>query len=81
MRCLPLRELAKCIKMAGINFRELPWENMMSLWYFHRCWFDFGVTGGVMEAALRTVYEVVAGKTLEKVDFVEVRGLEGVKRR
>jgi iron only hydrogenase large subunit-like protein len=39
----------------------------------------FGATGGVMEAALRTVYEVVTGKALEKVDFNEVRGLEGIK--
>ncbi|HHY05464.1 MAG TPA: ferredoxin, partial [Clostridia bacterium] len=39
----------------------------------------FGATGGVMEAALRTVYEVVTGKTLQELDFVAVRGLEGVK--
>jgi iron only hydrogenase large subunit-like protein len=39
----------------------------------------FGLTGGVMEAALRTVYEVVSGETLETVDFCEVRGLEGIK--
>ena len=39
----------------------------------------FGATGGVMEAALRTVYEVVTGKTLEKIEFDEVRGLEGIK--
>ena len=39
----------------------------------------FGATGGVMEAALRTVYEVVTGETLANLDFVAVRGLEGVK--
>ena len=39
----------------------------------------FGATGGVMEAALRFAYEVVTGKTLEKVEFHEVRGLQGVK--
>ncbi|NLY51307.1 MAG: ferredoxin, partial [Firmicutes bacterium] len=39
----------------------------------------FGATGGVMEAALRTAYEVVTGKTLAKLDFTEVRGLEGIK--
>ena len=38
----------------------------------------FGATGGVMEAALRTVYEVVTGEELEALDFHEVRGLEGV---
>ena len=39
----------------------------------------FGATGGVMEAALRTVYEKVTGKTLDSVDFTAVRGIEGVK--
>ena len=39
----------------------------------------FGATGGVMEAALRTVYEVVTGKTLPSLDFKDVRGLEGIK--
>jgi len=39
----------------------------------------FGNTGGVMEAALRTVYEVVTGETLEKLNFDSVRGLEGIK--
>ena len=39
----------------------------------------FGVTGGVLEAALRTVYETLEGKTLEKMEFEEVRGFEGLK--
>jgi len=39
----------------------------------------FGASGGVMEAALRTAYEMATGKTLEKVDFTEVRGMAGVK--
>ncbi|MGQ9474052.1 MAG: iron hydrogenase small subunit, partial [Candidatus Caldatribacteriaceae bacterium] len=39
----------------------------------------FGATGGVMEAALRSVYEILTGKTLDKLDFYQVRGLEGVK--
>ena len=39
----------------------------------------FGTTGGVMEAALRTAYELYSGKTLEKVDFTSVRGLEGIR--
>ena len=39
----------------------------------------FGATGGVMEAALRYAYEAITGKTLEKVEFTAVRGLEGVK--
>ena len=39
----------------------------------------FGATGGVMEAALRTAYEVVTGKSLESLDFEDVRGMEGIK--
>ena len=39
----------------------------------------FGATGGVMEAALRTAYELHTGKTLEKVDFKQVRGLDGIR--
>ena len=39
----------------------------------------FGATGGVMEAALRTVYEVVSGKTLENLEFEPIRGMEGIK--
>lgn len=39
----------------------------------------FGVSGGVMEAALRTAYEVITGKELEQIDFNEVRGIKGIK--
>jgi len=39
----------------------------------------FGNTGGVIEAAVRTAYELNTGKKLEKVDFMELRGLEGVR--
>ena len=40
----------------------------------------FGTTGGVMEAALRTAYETVAGKELAKVNFEDVRGKKGIKK-
>ncbi|MGG6550080.1 UNVERIFIED_CONTAM: NADH:ubiquinone oxidoreductase, partial [Prevotella sp. 15_C9] len=40
----------------------------------------FGTTGGVMEAALRSVYEIYTGRTLENVNFEQVRGLAGVRR-
>jgi NADP-reducing hydrogenase subunit HndD len=39
----------------------------------------FGNTGGVMEAALRTVYEVVTGKPLARLEFEDIRGLQGIK--
>jgi len=74
------RELAKMIKEAGIDFVNLPDEDFDSmLGESTGAAVIFGVTGGVMEAALRTVYEKATGKTLEKVDFEGVRGIEGVK--
>ena len=74
------RELARMIKEAGIDFARLPDEDFDDmLGESTGASVIFGVTGGVMEAALRTVYEVVTGKTLEKLEFEGVRGFEGVK--
>ena len=74
------RELAKMIKEAGIDFANLPDEDFDAmLGESTGAGVIFGATGGVMEAALRTVYEIVTKKTLDKVDFQEVRGLQGVK--
>ena len=74
------RELAKMIKEAGIDFANLPDEDFdPMLGESTGAGVIFGATGGVMEAALRTVYEVVTGKTLDKVDFEAVRGTEGIK--
>ena len=74
------RELAKMIKEAGIDFVNLPDEDFDSmLGESTGAGVIFGATGGVMEAALRTAYEVVTGKTLEDVEFHAVRGIEGVK--
>ncbi|MFY9173941.1 MAG: NADH-dependent [FeFe] hydrogenase, group A6 [Peptococcia bacterium] len=74
------RELAEMIKEAGIDFLALPDEGYDApMGISTGAGLIFGATGGVMEAALRTVYEVVTGETLAKLDFVEVRGLEGVK--
>ena len=39
----------------------------------------FGTTGGVIEAACRTAYELYTKKNLDKVDFEELRGLEGIR--
>ncbi len=77
---LTTRELARMIKQAGINFAELPDEE-----------FDdpfgtatgagviFGTTGGVMEAAVRTVYEVLEGKSLDNLEIAPIRGIDGIK--
>ncbi len=74
------RELAKMIKQSGIKFRELPDEEFDNP--FERATgagVIFGATGGVTEAALRTVYEIVEKKPLDKVEFDVVRGTEGIK--
>ncbi len=74
------RELARMIKQAGIDFANLPdgdFDDMLG--DSTGAGVIFGATGGVMEAALRTAYEAVTGKTLEDVDFHAVRGIAGVK--
>jgi NADP-reducing hydrogenase subunit HndD len=77
---LTVRELARMIKQAGIDFARLPDEDFDDvLGDSTGAGVIFGATGGVMEAALRTVYEVVTGKTLENVEFHAVRGTEGIK--
>jgi NADP-reducing hydrogenase subunit HndD len=68
------------IKLAGIDFNALPDEQCdPQMGEYTGAGVIFGATGGVMEAALRTVYEVVTGKELDNVEFSEVRGLEGIK--
>lgn len=74
------RELAQLIKMANINFRELEDEDFdKPLGESTGAAVIFGQTGGVAEAALRTAYEVYTGKSLKKVEFESVRGLEGIR--
>ena len=77
---LTTRELARMIKEAGIDFVNLPDEDFDSLMGESTgAAVIFGATGGVMEAALRTAYEAITGKTLEDVNFTAVRGMEGIK--
>lgn len=74
------RELSRMITRAGIEFTELPDEQFdPALGESTGAAVIFGATGGVMEAALRTAAEVVTGKPLEKVEFAEVRGTDGIK--
>ena len=78
---LTTRELAKMIREAGIEFNALPEEGFDSpLGAGTGAAVIFGATGGVMEAALRTAYEVLTGKELKKLDFEAVRGMEGIKQ-
>ena len=77
---LTTRELAQMIKQTGLDFAALPEvEYDEPFGVSTGAAAIFGASGGVMEAALRTVYETVAGKTLEDLDFKMVRGLEGIK--
>ena len=75
------RELAKMIKEAGLEFTKLKDSVFDSPFGDEATGAGviFGATGGVMEAALRTVSEVLTGKELEKVEFNSVRGTEGIK--
>ncbi len=74
------RELAQLIRNANINFESLTDEEFDNpLGESTGAAVIFGTTGGVIEAAVRTAYEVHTGKTLEKVDFRELRGLEGIR--
>lgn len=77
---LTTRELAAMIREAGIAWDLLPSEEFdVPFGEGSGAGVIFGASGGVMEAALRTVYEIVTGKALEDLEFHAVRGLEGVK--
>ncbi len=77
---LTVREYAKMVKAAGIDFVDLDDEDFDSiLGESTGASVIFGATGGVMEAALRTVYEKLTGKALENLDLHAVRGFDGIK--
>lgn len=74
------RELGRMIERAGIRFTELQDEEFDPIFGISTgAGVIFGATGGVMEAALRTVAEIVTGKELPSLDFKEVRGIAGIK--
>ncbi len=78
---LSTRELAALIKRASIDFNSLRDEDFdHPLGESSGAAVIFGTTGGVMEAALRTAFEIHTGTELRKVDFEVVRGMQGVKR-
>lgn len=77
---LTTRELAQMIKEAGIDFTNLPEEDFDNpLGESTGAAVIFGATGGVAEAALRTIFEITAGKELDTIDYTVVRGTEGIK--
>lgn len=74
------REFARMIKEAGVDILHIKEEEADNiLGEYSGAGTIFGATGGVMEAALRTAANVITGKNLEKVEFDDVRGLDGVK--
>lgn len=74
------RELARLIRYANINFDELPdGEFDEPLGASTGASVIFGTTGGVIEAACRTAYELYTQKPLPKIDFEELRGLDGIR--
>lgn len=74
------RELARLIKMANINFDRLPNEEFdPALGITTGAAVIFGATGGVMEAALRTAADTLEGRSLDSIEYKEVRGTEGIK--
>ena len=74
------REVGRMIEKAGINFKSLADEKFDTPFDISSgAGVIFGATGGVMEAALRYAAEVILGKKLEKVEFEDVRGPEGIR--
>lgn len=80
---LTTRELARLFKQFGIDFKNIePQEADSPIGQYTGAATIFGVTGGVMEAALRTAYYLVTKEELSEkaVDFTCVRGMEGIKK-
>lgn len=74
------RELAHLIKLANIDFNtleDMPFDSPLG--ESTGAGVIFGTTGGVIEAACRTAYEIITKKPLPKIDFEELRGLEGIR--
>lgn len=77
---LTTRELARMIREAGIDFTELPERHFDDpMGEASGAAVIFGTTGGVMEAALRTVAEILEGKSIDNIEYNAVRGVEGIK--
>jgi len=77
---LTTRELAKMFKLTGVDFENLKEEEFDNpLGISTGAGVIFAATGGVMEAAVRTAYEVVTGSPLKNLDLKIVRGFEGIK--
>ena len=78
---LTTREFARLLKREGLNLNTIEPSTFDNPYMseYTGAGVIFGTTGGVMEAALRTVYKVVNGKELDKVELTQLRGFEGVR--
>jgi NADP-reducing hydrogenase subunit HndD len=77
---LSTRELANLIKQFNVNFMDLPDEDFdRPLGESTGAGVIFGATGGVIEAAVRTAYELHTKKALPRIDFTELRGMDGIR--
>ena len=78
---LTTRELARMIKRSGINFNKLADEEFDNdiVGEYTGAGVIFGVTGGVMEAALRSAGYIITGKEFETIEYTAVRGFDGIK--
>ncbi|MCC3145576.1 [FeFe] hydrogenase, group A [Halanaerobium sp. Z-7514] len=78
---LTTRELARMIKQAGLDLNDLGSEDFdLLMGSSTGAGAIFGSTGGVMEAALRTAYDLITGEELKEIDFESIRGFEGIKK-
>ena len=78
---LTTREVERMLKSFFIKTEELQEEEFDNpLGMGSGAGVIFGATGGVMEAALRTAYELITGKELKKLEFEEIRGAKGIKK-
>ncbi|HNX96985.1 MAG TPA: NADH-dependent [FeFe] hydrogenase, group A6, partial [Candidatus Aminicenantes bacterium] len=77
---LTTRELVRMIKEAKLDFKNLPEETAVDMMgKYTGAATIFGATGGVMEAAIRSVYALLVGKEMDNLDIKAVRGMEGIK--
>ncbi len=75
------RELGAMIKETGMDFKSLPESEFdKPLGETTGASVIFGAAGGVIEAALRTVYEWITGEELKNVEFNQLRGMDGIKK-
>ena len=77
---LTVRETGNLLRRHGIDLPNIEPSKVDSYGEYSGAAVIYGASGGVMESALRTAYHFVTGKELKKLEFEEVRGMEGIKK-